>query len=327
MKRIFVFILAFVLLCGSALASAGYNSFFDNRHNAGYYDFKAWDGEYVYWLDNQDERAWTDLPNNLYRMRPGEGQAEMILEGREDLHILNFWNIGDALLLAVHDSIYSEEAKPVLIDFDGGNYREIDGRIGSVVLAGDVLYNSVGGHIYEIDLDTMKSKKIYSYPEEIAAKDPILYQLADDMLYFSTDAIPNFYEIYSLYRYPDADTQIRKVYEGRGSWFVYRGWLYASDYENNSGTWCYNILGGGSFAKLSDKVYSFYQGYGQYLRALPMVKEGWVEDTEGVIIDMTKVQGSLDDAIVRNCDHYYDAMLGGQLIRYDGQNNRMVAAE
>ena len=322
MKRILMWGMALMMLFSSAFAAAGYNSFFDDKLNAGYYDNKAWDGEYVYWLAAPNDNTWNEYPNNVYRMRPGDEKAEMILEGREDLWVYNIWNIGDKLLLGVHEKAYGNDIKPALIDFDGSNYRELSGRIGSVVLAGDVLYNSVGGHIYEIDLDTMESTKIYSYPEEIAAKNPILYQIADDMLYYSTDT----HEIYSLYRYPDADTKSGKVAEGRGSWFVYNGYLYMSDYEKENGTWKYNVYGGANHVQISDKTYAFYQGSGEYIRARRLSNEGGEEPDQGSIIDITKMQSSLEEGIIGSCDHYYDAIFGGNLIRYDWENNIMEAA-
>ncbi len=322
MKRVFMFVLMLALVCGCAMASAGYNSFFDNELNAGYYDNKAWDGEYVYWLDAPDDNTWNEYPNNIYRMRPGDEKAEMILEGREDRYIFNFWNIGDRLLLAVYDGIHAEFAKPALIDFDGGNYRVLSGRIGSVVLAGDVLFNSIDGHVYEVDLSTMERKHIYSYPEEIAAKNPILYQFADDMLYFSTDT----HEIYSFYRYVDEHGGgAHKKADCLGSWFVHDGFLYMSDHNQKDGTWKCSAVTGNRIQKLSDDTYTFYQGYDRrYIRALPASAEGWtVNDDAGVIIDINLIGSGIENAIIGSCNHYYDAVFGEKIIRYDWENNRM----
>ena len=101
--------------------------------------------------------------------------------------------------------------------------------------------------------------------------------------------------------------------------------LSAKQLQWENGTWKYNVFGD-NHVQISDKTYTFYQGSGKYIRARRLSNEGGAEPDEGSIIDITKIQKCIEDGIIGSCDHYYDVIFDGKLIRYDWENNIMEAA-
>jgi hypothetical protein len=143
MKHMLLILLLLMLLGGTVLAE-GYNSFMDDSKNLGVFDQFAWDGLYAYWLHTPDDGSWAEPSANLYRMIPGGMEAELLLEGREDMYIYDMLNIGEKLLLSVADS-QNGQTHPALINFDGSGYKALPGNIGGAVLGDGVIYNSADG--------------------------------------------------------------------------------------------------------------------------------------------------------------------------------------
>jgi len=314
MKRMFSLLLALVLLAGGALAE-GYNSFMDDPKNLGFFDQFAWDGLYAYWLHTPDDGSWADPPANLYRMIPGGMEAELLLEGREDLYIYDMQNIGDRLLLSVADS-QNGPTHPALINFDGSGYEALPGNIGSVVLGDGVLYNSVDGGIYKIPLDSMKPERIYKYPKEVLKDYPRITQYADGKIYFTTDT-------HDWYELDIRSGKARKFLHIRGNGFVMNGMFYISDYDALDGTWKYDISTGNRM-KISETVYDFKQGCGSLVRATGDDAESWFQ---GAIFDFSRIADDLESAKVAECDENYEFIIDGRLLHYDWQKNRVDWSE
>lgn len=313
MKRLMLWILILMLLGGNALAALETNSFFDDAANAGGFASFAWDGEYFYWLHGKnDSLSWEEIPVNLYRMKPGQMEAELILQGREDFWIWDVYSIGDRLLLSVSDEI-NGETHPAVVKMDGSSLKLLDGNIGSVVLEGGRIYNSADGAIYEININKLKPKKIYEYPAHIAGDHPILIQKIGMNLYFTTDS----FDWYNL----DLQTgMLNQICTLRGDGFVKDYKLYISDYDNG-GTYCYDMSG--ARTKISDHRYVFLQGSGDYVRAQLVDPAGLGSAAGGRIFDMTWITDRLEDALIGTCDPMYDCLLGGRLAHYDADQNRM----
>lgn len=310
MKRIFVTLLALCLLAGAA-AAEGYNSFMDDSMNAGRYDNFAWDGEYAYWLKAPEGDDWLDAPANVYRMRPGDDEAEMILQGRDDLWIYSLMNIGDCLLLSAAAE-NSGAMHPVLLDFDGGDCRELSGSIGSAVMGVGAVYNSTDGKIYRISLKNMKPRSIFEYPAELMAYNPVLEQYADGKLYISTEE-PAKYEL-------NLDNgKLRRIAQIRGNGFVLDGMLYISDYDALDGTWKYDI-DTGNRVKISDRTYDFKQGSGKLVRANGDDADSWFQ---GAVFDFANLGEGMEAAKLQDCSQNYDILLGGRMLHYDWEKNRV----
>ena len=314
MKRIILILLVLALLAGSAFAE-GYNSFTDDSRNLGLFDHFAWDGLYAYWLHTPDDGSWADPPANLYRMIPGGMEAQLLLEGREDFYIYDMLNIGDKLLLSVADS-GNGQTHPALINFDGSGYKALAGNIGSTVLAEDRVYNSADGGIYEIPLDSMKPKRIYKYPKDVLKDNPRITQCADGKIYFVTDT-------HDWYELDIKSGKARRFLRMRGNGFALDGMFYISDYDALDGTWKYDISTGNR-VKISDTIYDFEQGSGNYVRATGDDPDSWFQ---GAIFDFSRLDGSLDAAKVGECDEYYEYMIGDRLLRYDWKKNRVNWSE
>lgn len=309
MKRMMLILLALVLSVGGAFAQ-GYNSFTDDSKNMGPFSHFAWDGLYAYWLHTPDDGSWADPPANLYRMIPGGAEAELLLEGREDLYIYDLVNIGEKLLLSVAEK-GGGETHPALINFDGSGYQVLPGNIGSVALGDGVLYNSVEDGIYEIPLDTMKPRMILGYVlEEI----PRLVQYADGKLYLVSDEEP-----YTWYELKPGSSKMFKIAQVRGTGFVMDGMLYISDYDKLDGTWKYDVSTGNR-VKISDSIYAFEQGYGSFIRATGDDADSWFQ---GAIFDFAKLTDDLEAVKVGECDENYEFIVNGRLLRYDWQKNRV----
>lgn len=314
MKRICIMLLVLCLLAGAALAE-GYNSFMDDSMNAGRYDHFAWDGEYVYWLKAPEGDDWVEAPANVYRMRPGDDGAEMILQGRDDLWIYGLLNIGDCLLLSVADQA-SGETCPALLDFDGGECRELSGSIGSVVMGVNAVYNSTDDGIYRIPLKNMKPRRIFEYPAELLAFNPVLEQYADGKLYIGTEE-PAKYEL-------DLDSgKLRRIAEVRGDGFVMDGMLYIADYDALDGTWQYDISTGNR-VRISERTYSFKQGSGHMVRANGDDAESWFQ---GAVYDWSGLENGMEAAKIQDCSEKYDLLLGGRMLHYDWEQNRVDWAD
>lgn len=313
MKCIWIWILILALLGGNGVAALESNTFFDDTANAGRFAHFAWDGEYFYWLHGEnDSLSWTEISMNLYRMKPGQKEAELILQGGEDFWIQGVCCLGDSLLLSVADE-NSGQTHPAIIDLNGSGYQQLPGNIGSVVLEPDSIYNSVDGAIYRIDISAMKPKKIYTYPVHIADDHPILIQKIGMNLYFTTDS----FDWYNL----DLQTgTLDKICTVRGDGFVKDYQLYISDYDRG-GTYRYNMAG--ERTKVSDQTYMFLQGSGDYVRARVMDTRNWDSSTGGRIFDMTWITNRLEDALIGTCHYYNDILLSGRLAHFDDQNNRV----
>ena len=167
----------FLLMPQSAQAALDSNSFTDDRFNSGMYEGFSMIGEYVYWLRAPDEPLeGKEQPADLYRMKPGQGEAELLLASDEDPFLIGgVVCIGEKLLLSVMDEDY-ESWHPAIINPDGSGYQRLPGNIGSVVMYANTIMNSVDGAIYEISAHTLQPTKIYTYPAAIAADNPILVQ-------------------------------------------------------------------------------------------------------------------------------------------------------
>lgn len=310
MKRICLILLALVLLSSGAVAE-GYNSFLDDTKNLGVFDQFAWDGLYAYWLHTPDDGSWADPPANLYRMIPGGPEAELLLEGREDLYIYDILNIGEKLLLSVAEK-GGGQTHPALINFDGSGYKVLSGNIGSAVLGEKVIYNSADGGIYQISLETMKPKRIYKYPKDVLEDNPRITQCADGKLYYATDA-------HDWYELDLKSGKARKFAHIRGNGFVLDGMFYVSDYDALDGTWKYDIATGNR-VKISETVYDFEQGSGSLVRATGDDADSWFQ---GAVFDFSKLEGDLEAARVGECDENYDYMIGGRFLHYDWRKNRV----
>lgn len=313
MKRILLILLTLAMLGGAAFAQ-GYNSFTDDDKNLGFFDQFAWDGLYAYWLHTPDDGSWADPPANLYRMIPGSLEAELLLEGREDLYIYNILNIGDKLLLSVADE-GSGDTHPALINFDGSGYQALPGNIGSVVLGDGVLYNSVHDGLYEIPLDTMKPKMIYPYMygKGVFEETPRLVQYADGKLYLVSED-----EAYTWYELKPGNNKMYKIAQIRGNGFVLDGMFYISDFDKLDGTWKYDISTGNRM-KISEKVYDFKQGSGTLIRATGDDPDSWFQ---GAIFDFSKLTDDLEAVKTANCDENYEFIAGDKILRYDWKKNR-----
>lgn len=315
MKRVFLFLMAMALLSGAALAE-GYNSFTDDPNNApGHYQNFAWDGEYVYWLDSPDSLDWQETPNNIYRMRPGDAQAEIILQGREDLWVYSMRNIGKSLLLSAANE-NSGSLRPALVNFDGSGLRMLPGNIGSCVLADDAIYNSVDGGVYRIPLDTMKPGRIYSYPKEILSQNPILSQYADGKLYLYTDGDGPSNASYELN--PDTG-KLRMIVQTPAEGVAVNGGFYIRDVGENHGTWRYD-LSTGEKLRISENTYSFKQGWGDLIMTTGYQGDEWFQ---GSIFDFSRLADGLEAAKAGECGESDDVILGGRLIHYDWKTNRV----
>lgn len=323
MKRICAWILMlFMLLPMDAQAALDANSFTDDRFNSGRFESFCMIGEYVYWLRQPDiSLKGKEPPANLYRMKPGGQGAEMILEGGEDRWFYGLHAIGDQLLLSVADG-YAQvnHTHPATVNPDGSGYKRLSGNIGSVVIYGGKIYNSADGAIYEISPDTMKPKRIYKYPQEIAGENPILTQRTGMQLLFQTDG----FDWYVL----DLQTDnLRKIASVRGDGFILNHAFYIGDFDN-SVTWRFD-LATGEKTKVCDRAYSFRKGSGEYVLAVynEDLQNGWTfeanEEPYGCIFDMTWMGDDLENALIGKCSHYDDFMLNGQLYHFDYQNNRV----
>lgn len=307
MKRLCTMLLAVLLLLSCSTWAEEYNSFMDDPNNSGFNGQFAWDGEYVYWLHTPVDPAWENQSASLYRMRPGEKEAYLLLEGKAEAQIHGLLNIGDALLLSIEKEGSNGVCTPALLDFDGGNYRELSGNIGGTVRTPDAIYNSVDGCIYRISLKTMKPKRIYRYPEKLLKYNPVLRQYVDGKLYFST-------EEHAVYEVNAGGGKAREIARVRGDGFILNGMLYIADYDAGSGTWCYD-LSAGTREKISDIIYTFHQGADGFVKASEQ-KNG-----NGVIFDFLWLTDSLDGVRMGACDANYDVLLGGRLLRYDWEKN------
>lgn len=317
MKRLWICILLMVALAsGEALAAAEYNSFMHDDCNAGRFDHFAWIDGYVYWLHAPDDSLdWAEVPANLYRMRPGEGEAEIILRGGEDRWIYGVLAIGDRLLLSVANENLGK-THPALVNADGSGYKKLPGNIGSVVLYAGTIYNSVDGGIYEIDPDTMKPERIYSYPAEIAGDNPTLVQKEGLRLIFVTDS-------FDWYQLDLQFGELRRIAQMRGDGFMLEYKFYIGDYDRG-GTYRYDLRGGRE--KISDQTYMFLQGDGNYVRALRqdgVFEFGLGAAPAGMIFNMNWLWDDLESALVGACNAYGDFLLGGQLYHYDAVENRV----
>lgn len=313
MKRLLLCLLALSLLSASALAE-GYNSFLDDKYNAGSFDQFVWDGRYVYWLGAPEDGGAED-PANIYRMRPGGMGAETVLEGRTDLRVQSMLNIGGRLLLKVERSD-SDACMPALLNLEDGDYQELSGNIGSCVLSQGVLFNSSDGQIYRIPTDSMKPQSIYVYSEELAQQNPVLRQVADGWLYFSTDE-PAWYGL-NL-----SGGKLQRIASVRGDGFVVNGMLYISDYDALDGTWKYDV-DTGNRVKVSECIYTFKQGQNGFVRAVGDDEDSWFQ---GCILDFNRAASNIEDLRVGECDENYDILLGGKLLHYDWQQNRVDWSE
>lgn len=318
MRRTLLILLALVLLSGGATAE-GYNSFTDDYRKLGIFDQFVWDGLYVYWLRTPNNDSWTEPPANLYRMVPGGLEAELLLEGREDLYIYGLLNIKDRLLLSVANE-KDGQTHPALINFDGSGYQVLPGNIGSVV-TGDidslvpdenVIYNSVDGSIYEIPLDSMKPRRIYKYPKDVLNDNPRIIQCVDGKLYFGTDT-------HEWYELDIQSGMARRFAQIRGNGFVMDGMFYVADFDTSDGTWKYDISTGNRM-KLSDTVYDFKQGMGGIIRAMGDAADGWFQ---GVLFDFSYLKNDLEEVKILEWDENYTYIAGNKFIYYDWQKNRV----
>ena len=317
MKRVWICFLMLAMLCSNAMAALEYNSFFDDDANAGRFDANAfaWHGDYVYWLyEPEDSLTWIVQPQNVYRMKPGAAEAEMVLQGREDFQIYDMLQIGDKLLLSVADEEYGQ-AHPVLFSPENGKCEKLPGNIGSVVMGAGKIYNSVDGAIYEIDIDTLKPKKIYTYPREIAGDNPVMFQCEGLNLYFCTDS-------FDQYRLDLQMEKLIKIANIRGDGFVKDYKFYVSDYDNG-GTYCYDLANGKKM-KVSDGTYRFEQGHtGGYVRAALADEENFGDEDSGRVFDLTWMQDDLEETLAGKCKRERTFMLNGVLYRYDIHENRI----
>lgn len=310
MKRICLIMLAIALLGGAAFAE-GYNSFMDDSDNLGIFDQFAWDGLYAYWLHTPDDGSWAEPCANLYRMIPGGMEAELLLEGREDLYIYDMLNIGEKLLLAVADS-QNGQTHPALINFDGSGYKALPGNIGGTVLGDGVIYNSADGGIYEIPLDSMKPKCIYKYPKNVLEDNPWLTQYTDGKLYFTTDT-------HDWYELDIQSGKAQKFLNIRGNGFVLDGMFYVSDFDLRDGTWKYDISTGNR-VKISETIYDFKQGCGSLVRATGDNPDSWFQ---GTVFDFSKLTDDLEAVKAGTCDENHEFIIGNRFLRYDWKKNRV----
>jgi len=311
MKRFVCFWLSLMLLVSAAYAADSYNSFMDDSKNAGIYDQFAWDGEYVYWLHTPNDGSWANPPANLYRMVPGSGEAQLLLEGSEDLYIHSMLNIGDSLLLSVSEEI-DAQSHPALINFDGSDFRMLPGNIGSVVPGEGAIYNCADGEIYRISLKDMKPKRIYKFPANLLDKNPVLKQYADGKLYYST-------EEHAWYEFDVRSGKVIKIAEIRGEGFVLDGMLYISDLDAMDGTWRYDISSGNR-VQVSERIYNFQQGSGSTVLAVGDDPDSWFQ---GVLFDFSAPVTNLEEVRTDTCDEYYDVLLDGRILHYNWQKNRV----
>lgn len=322
MKRICLCFLILALLCSNALASLDANSFTDDRFNSGRYERFSMIGEYVYWLRAPDEPLeGKEQPASLYRMKPGDDRAEMILEGRNDRWFYGLNAVGDKLVLSVADEYAQmDKTHPAIVNADGSGYKALSGNIGSVVIFGGKIYNSVDGAIYEINPDTMKPKRIYKYPKEIAEKNPVLLQRVGIRLYFRTEA-------FDWYQLDLQTNKLDKIAAIWGSGFALDNAFYIGDYDN-SVTWRFD-LATGKKTKICDRAYAFHQGSGEYVLAEynESLQKGFTFDANeqpyGCIFDMTWMGDDLEDTMIGKCAYSGDFMLDGHLYRYDYSKNRV----
>ena len=315
MKRMLLGLMLLVLLTGNAQAALEYNSFFDDDANAGRFTHFARVGEYIYWLYLPgDGFGWLETPYNLYRMKPGEGEAELLLKsGEEPFLIGDMVCIGEKLLLSVTDENY-DNWYPAVVNLDGSGYRQLPGNIGSVVICPEKIYNSVDGAIYEIDTNTMSPRKIYSYPKEIAGDNPVLTQCEGLNLYFTTDSN-------DWYRLDLQFMELKKIDRIRGDGFVRDFKFYVGDYDTG-GTYCYD-LADGERKKISDQTHTFLQGSGDFVLARLLDPDGFGSAQGGRIFDLTWMWDDLQSALIGTCTPYYNFLLGGGLLKYDPQTNRV----
>ena len=301
-----------------AQAALEYNSFFHDDSNAGRFMSFAWDGEYIYWLHAPDDSlSWLEVPYNLYRMKPGEAEAELLLSSDEDPFLIgDMACIGDRLLLSVMNEDY-ESWHPAVVNPDGSGYQQLPGNIGSVVIYANTIMNSVDGAIYEISADNLTPKKVFTYPAAIAADNPVLVQREGINLYFVTDS-------HDWYHLDLGTAQLRKICRLRGDGFVREYRLYISDYDNG-GTWRYNTLDG-SREKISENTYTFMQGSGDLVLAQLQDPAGLGSARGGRIFDLTWMWDDLNSALIGTCEPYSDFLLGGRLYTYDREKNRVDAS-
>lgn len=318
MKRIFALILVLLLLLSAcAQASLDYNSFFDDDSNAGRFTKFSVAGEYVYWLHAPDDSLdWLEKPANLYRMKPGGQEAELVLQGREDFWMEDVHFIGRQLLISAADE-NGGQAHPAVMNLDGDFYKVLPGNIGSVVVYPNVIMNSVDGAIYEIDTDDLKPKKVYTYPAAIAADNPILVQREGINLCFVTDS-------HDWYQLDLGTMRLTKICRIRGDGFVREYKLYISDYDSG-GTYRYNVLDG-SRQQISENTYMFLQGSGDFVLAKLQDPAGLGSAEGGRIFDLTWLRDDLQGALIGTCDAGSDFLLGGRLYSYDRQANRVDAS-
>lgn len=326
MKRIYAGVLVLCMLCASVAAAEGYNSYFDDAHNKGrFFDFAVVDG-YAYWLhDAEPGMFYLIQPLDLYRMKPGEGEAELLIESKEEpFWIRGMVCIGDKLLLSVTDEDYGEDY-PAVVNLDGSGCKRLPGYIGSIVVCPDRIYNSVDGGIYEVDIDTLKPKQIYSYPREIARENPRLTQIEGTNLYFNTDN----YDWYSL----DLESmELAKIDCIQGDGFARDNRFYISDY-NWGGTYCYD-LASGERTRISENTYCFQMGDGDYLKAYTKEPLNGVAEEDrqitgfreqGYIFNMACFEDNLDKALVGECQLTDAYLAEGKMYLYDWENNRVDA--
>lgn len=313
MKRICMWILILALLAGSAQAALEYNSFFDDAANAGRFDSFAMAGEYVYWLHAPGNSLdWTEKPASLYRMKLGEKEAELVLQGRDDFWMVDVKCIGERLLLSFADE-NSGQTHPAVMNLDGNFYKVLSGNIGSVAVCSGKIYNSVDGAIYEININKLKPRKVYTYPDDIAAQNPVLTQCEGQNLYFTTDS-------HDWYRLDLQGDKLHKIDTIRGDGFVKNYKFYVSDYDKG-GTYCYDVSG--KRTKISDHTYMFQQGSGDYVKAQLLDPAALGSSEGGRIFDMTWMTDNLEDALIGTCNPLHDVLLDGKLVHHDSVLNRV----
>ena len=329
MKRIYAGVLILCMLCASAAATEKYNSYFDDVHNKGrFYDFAVANG-YAYWLHAAEPGLfYLEQPLDLYRMKPGESEPELLLEsteepGTEDPFLIKgMVCIGKKLLLFVMDEDYGGK-HPAIVNLDGSGYTRLPGNIGSIVVCPDRIYNSVDGGIYEIDIETLKPEKIYSYPSEIEQDHPYLTQIEGKNLYFNTDSC-------DWYRLDLESMELAKIDRIQGDGFALDNRFYISDY-NWGGTYCCD-LASGERMQISENTYCFQMGDGDYLKAYTKEPLGGVGEEEkkitgfrekGCIFDLSRLKDNLDDTLVGNCQLTDAYLADGKLYCYDWEKNRV----
>lgn len=312
MKRLIIFCLTLLLLLSTgAQASLERNSFFCGEAGKGSF---AWDGRYVYWIKIKDEivngQEWKAQPyTEVLRSELG-GEAELLLKGSANFYVNDLWDTGTGLLLAIGSLDIDKPVSPYLMDYDGGNLRKLSGQIGECRRVWNMLYNCTDEGIYEIPLQTLKPKKIYSF--DTTQGETRLVQVTANGLYFETLKSPYQYErTLWVYDYWDAKVPRTLLNVSYGhSLFVDGDLLYYSDPDLDG---CRRInLGTNTEKVISEKKYVFLTGNDRYLFAKN------VTTSEGVVFSRVELGNCTDieEARLGTWDPT-DLVFGDTLLHFD----------